>query len=214
MPSQFPLGPFLKVIIAANVLVHILLLLLQAQDAAFAQAGFVPFMATAGQWLTLPVPTLLTPLTAAFVHSGLMHLALNMLMFLICGKPLEAALGWRAMAVLYVIGAYVAAAVEWAFDPYSLVPMVGASGAISAVIGAYALVFSEQKVKAIGPVPGYFVRVLWLLAAWTLIQFLFGVAFGLSDGMSLAVGAHIGGFLAGLVLVRPLLRWRYHGARF
>ena len=89
--------------------------------------------------------------------------------------------------------------------------MVGASGAISAVIGAYAMLFGLKKAKAIGPVPALVVHVVWLALAWIGVQVLFGIAMA-SAGVGIAVVAHIGGFIAGLLLARPLLLWRYRRA--
>ena len=156
------------------------------------------------------IPFLLTPLTATLVHGGIAHLLLNMLMLVYCGRQVEAAIGPAALGVLYLVGAYAAAAVQWAFDPQSVSPMIGASGAISAVVAVYALFYGERRARAIGPIPAGAVHVLWLAAAWIGLQLLIGVAgFG---GVAIAVGAHIGGFLAGLVLARPLLLWRYRNA--
>src|SRR3546814_8773469 len=71
--------------------------------------------------------------------------------------------------------------------------------------------FSEQKVRDIGPIPGTVVRVVWLAAAWIVVQLLIGLA-GLGGGPHIAIAAHIAGFLVGLALTRPLLLWRYRGA--
>lgn len=177
----------------------------------YAIAGFIP--GTIGGEVTVvgALPVAITPLSSALLHSGFAHLFLNMIMLLWCGRQVETALGWKLYLLLYVIGAYAAAAAQWALDPASGTAMVGASGAISAVVGMYALVFSEQRVPAIGPIPGHIVRALWLAAAWIGLQALIGIGFsgGIGGNAGVAIGAHIGGFLAGLLLARPLLRWRY-----
>src|SRR3546814_14884310 len=80
--------------------------------------------------------------------------------------------------------------------------MIGASGAISAVMGTYALLYSQNQVKAIGPLSAHAVRILWLAAAWMAIQFMIGIV-GLGGIGRIAIGAHIGGFVAGLLLTRP-----------
>src|SRR3546814_11100732 len=85
--------------------------------------------------------------------------------------------------------------------------MVGASGAISAIIAAYALLFSEQKVRDIGAIPGTVVRVVWLAAAWSGVQLLIGLA-GLGGGPHIALAANIAGFLVGLAIAPPHLLWR------
>ncbi len=181
-------------------------------------AGFIPLRMTE---FGIPsdhmfvVPAWATPLTATLIHGGWAHIALNLVMLVYCGQFVERALGTVGLIVLYGLGAYAAAAGHWAFGPESVSPMIGASGAISAVVGAYALLYGERRAKAIGPVPAGVVHVVWLAAAWIGIQLLMGLAgFGASVGANgpIAIGAHIGGFLAGLVLARPLLMWRYRAA--
>lgn len=176
--------------------------------------GFIP--ASLSVSLVAPhdivmLPFWLTPLSATLVHGGFLHLAFNMVMLVYCGRLLERALGWQGMAALYVIGAYAGAAGHWAFEPSSAAPMIGASGAISAILAGYAMLFAERPVPAIGPIPSRVVRIAWLAAAWIAIQLLIGFASG-GGGSGIAIGAHIGGFAAGLLLARPLLLWRYRNA--
>lgn len=177
-------------------------------------AGFVPATVTtavnAPAGLAL-LPVWLTPLTATLVHGGFIHLALNMVMIVYCGRMLERALGSVGVVVLYGAGAYGAAAAQWALDPGSLTPVIGASGAASALIAAFAMLFAERPVPAIGPFPSRVVRIAWLAAAWIGIQTLVGIATA-SGGQQVAIGEHIGGFIAGLLLARPLLMWRYRHA--
>jgi membrane associated rhomboid family serine protease len=176
-------------------------------------AGFIParidgVALPAG--LSFAAPVWLTPLTATLIHGGWAHLAFNLLMFVFCGREAERAVGAGGIAILYLVGAYAAAATQWAFAPASAVPMIGASGAISAVVGAYAVLFGRRRAKRLGPIPAHIVHIVWLAAAWIGIQLLIGFA-GMG-GVTVAIGAHIGGFVAGLVLARPLLRWRYRRA--
>jgi membrane associated rhomboid family serine protease len=157
------------------------------------------------------VPALLTPLSATLVHGGLLHLVMNMVSLIFCGRIVESVIGRAPIAVLYIIGAYGAATAQFLADRASPVPMIGASGAISAVIAVYALLFSRNEVKAIGPIPSHWVRALWLALAWTVLNGLIGVT--TAGGPSpVAAAAHIGGFLIGLALARPLLAWRYRSA--
>lgn len=196
----------------ACVVIFVLLWITGFQIEAIVRAGFVP--ARSGSELILPsgpmVPFLLTPLTSAFLHGGVLHLVFNMVVLLFVGRQLEAPLGTKAVAVLLVAGAYAGAAAQWIADPTSAVPMIGASGAISALIAMFALIFSRTQTPAIGPIPAHWVRALWLAAAWIGLQLLIGFAGG--DFGAVAIWAHVGGFLAGLFLARPLLRWRF-GAR-
>ena len=179
----------------------------------FIRAGFIParfgseLIASPGTM----VPFILTPLTSAFLHAGWLHLVFNMIILLFIGRQLEAPLGAKAMGVLLVVGAYAGAFAQYLADPASAVPMIGASGAISALIAVFALIFSRSQTKAIGPIPAHWVRALWLAAAWIGLQLLLGFSGG-GDFGAIAIWAHVGGFLAGLILARPLLRWRF-GAR-
>ena len=185
-------------------------------------AGFIP--ARVGQpdlfdhaGLPIPlVPVWLTPLTSALLHGGLVHLGFNLVIFLYCGRLVEQVIGARLLWLLYGIGAYAAAAGQWLIGPSVAIPMIGASGAISTVIGAYALLFGRQEVRAWGPVPARVVRMLWLGAGWVFLQTLIGIATSAGgmgmpgeEGGGIAIGAHIGGFLAGMLLTMPLLRARF-----
>lgn len=124
--------------------------------------------------LTIPiVPTWLT-VSSAFLHGGWLHLGFNMLMLLFCGRQVEGVVGGLLILLLYIVGAYAAALGVGARADSG--PMIGASGAISAVVGAYALLFGNREVKAWGPFPASVVRMLWLGAGWTMLQFLSGAA--------------------------------------
>ncbi len=174
------------------------------------QAGFVPLRAVE-PFPFAAVPFVLTPLSATLLHGGLLHLGFNLLMLIFCGRPVEKVLGGGRLALLYGLGAYGAAAAQYAVDPTSGAPMIGASGAVSALVAAYAMLFARGAVRAIGPLSAHLVRALWLAGAWIAIQWLIGKTTG-DDASPIATAAHVGGFLVGLVLVRPLLAWRYRGA--
>ena len=202
-------------LVAFTTLVSVILILLDLVGLAAMSGGFVPGLI--GAHVVFPpdappiLPVWLTPLSATLIHAGFAHILLNMVVLIVCGRAVEHALGWRGVAILYVVGAYAAAAGQRLQDPGSNTPMVGASGAISALLAAYALLYGKSRARAIGPVPARVVTVLWLAAAWIGVQLLTGLA-GLGGGPLVAIGAHIGGFLAGLALARPLLLWRYREA--
>lgn len=172
--------------------------------------GFVPGRVLGDVVAAGALPVVLTPLTATLIHGDVFHLAFNMLMLIWCGRQVEPALGGKLLMLLYVLGAYGAALGQWALGPADAAVSIGASGAISAVVAVYALVFSEQPVRAIGPIPSHIVRALWLGAAWIGFQALIGIAMR-GTGGGIAIGMHIGGFMTGLLLARPLLRRRFRG---
>jgi membrane associated rhomboid family serine protease len=185
--------------------------LLGAGQALAFWAGFIParVAGVAGdEWMA---PVFLTPLTAAFVHAGAIHLAFNLLIHLFCGRAVEGLVGGRQLLLLFVVGAYAAAALQYVVDPQGIVPMVGASGAISALLGAYALLFGRNRVKVANPTLALWLNALWLMAAWIALQLVIGFTFS-TTGMRIAIAAHIGGFVAGLALAKPLLMLRWRGA--
>ena len=165
------------------------------------QAGFVPIRVTESMSLQA-VPVALTPLTATLLHSGWLHLGFNMLMLVFCGRQLEGVVGSGRMLLLYALGAYGAAVAHYMVEPASSVPLIGASGAISAVLAAYALLFGRD-VSRIGPIPGLVVRAAWLAAAWIAIQWLLETVAG--TGANVSNAGHVGGFIVGLIAVAPMM---------
>lgn len=174
--------------------------------------GFIPLRVTEGLAVPGMLPAIVTPFTSILLHADLFHVGLNLIMLLICGAEVERAIGRRGMLILYVVGAIAAAAAHWAVDPRSQVPVIGASGAISAVVGGSALLFGRNQVRVGNAAVAKAIHVTWLAASWIGLQLLLGYATRSTDGPSIAVIAHIGGFLAGLVFVKPLLRLQWRNA--
>ena len=185
--------------------------LLGADSRAAVVLGVIPARLSGLIEITPAVPAWLTPLSSTLVHGGALHLALNMLMLVWCGTKVERILGSGGVLMLYLVGAYTAAIAQWISSPVSPTPMIGASGAISAVIGAFALSFGQQKRIVRSASLNRTLNALWLLAAWIALQIMTGLLAGV-QGFLLATPAHIGGFVAGLLLQRPLLLWRYRKA--
>ena len=200
-----------NVIAIVTALAWVIALVIGKSEQAALALGFIPARLS-GVVVPWPaVPTILTPLTATLVHSGLIHLGFNLLVFVWCGAAVERVLGITGLLVLYVVGAYAAALAQWGVDPSGTVPMVGASGAISAVIGAFALSFGRAKRITSSPTLNRWINAAWLMAAWIVLQLMMGWLAG-GQGYLLATPAHVGGFAVGLVLQRPLLLWRYRKA--
>jgi membrane associated rhomboid family serine protease len=200
------------VVIAALIaLAFVVAATLGLQREAAIVFGFIPARLSGAPILWTAAPVWLTPLTATLVHSGLMHLGFNLLIFVFCGLAVERVLGRAGLTALFLAGAYASALAQWAVDPSLVVPMVGASGAVSAVIGAYSLSFGRPRRITQSPRLNRWINALWLLVAWIVLQLMTGYLAG-TQGLLLATPAHIGGFLAGLLLQRPILLWRYRGA--
>jgi len=179
-------------------------------EAAIAM-GFIPDRWSGAVMLTPAVPAFLTPLSATLVHANLLHLALNLIILIWCGTQVERVLGPKALVFIYLVSAYVAALAQWLVEPYAQVPMVGASGAISGVIGAFALSFGQQRKIVRSEPVNRMLNAAWLLVAWIVLQLMTAMLAGM-QGVLLATPAHVGGFIAGLLLQRPLLMWRYRNA--
>jgi membrane associated rhomboid family serine protease len=200
-----------NIIALVTAIAWVVAVALGASDQAALSMGFIPARVSGLQVPWVAVPTVLTPLSATLVHSGLIHLGFNLLIFVWCGNAVERVLGKTGLIVLYLIGAYAAAAAQWGVAPTGTVPMIGASGAISAVIGAFALSFGRAKRVTSSPALNRWINALWLLIAWVVLQLMMGWLGG-QQGFLLATPAHMGGFAAGLLLQRPLLLWRYRKA--
>lgn len=196
---------------AVTLAVSLLVFALGATDRAAFVFGLVPARLLGTYHLQPAIPAWLTPLSATLVHGGLAHLLLNLLALVFFGLAVERVLGAFGFAVLYLVGAYASGLAQFAIDPRAIDPMIGASGAISALIGAYGLMFGMPKKVTGRPGADRVIHALWLAVSWTLLQIAFGWLMG-EQGMLLATPAHVGGFLVGLALQRPLLLWRYRKA--
>ncbi|HEU4809769.1 MAG TPA: rhomboid family intramembrane serine protease [Sphingomicrobium sp.] len=185
--------------------------LLGLNEAAAIAMGFIPERLNGAVVLGPSVPAFLTPLTATLVHAGVVHLAFNLLILIWCGIQVERVLGPGPLLLIYAVSAYVAAMAQWLVTPHGTVPMVGASGAISGIIGAFALSFGQQRQIVKSRSLNRMINAAWLLAAWIVLQIMTGMLAGF-QGVLVATPAHVGGFLSGLLLQRPLLIWRYRRA--
>lgn len=202
-----PPTPATNAIVIATVAAYALVWLSGMAQTVDMLGGFIPVRAS-GYILPGALPLWITPLTATLLHGGIIHLGFNMLMLVFCGRMVESAIGPAGLLLLYLAGAYVAAGAQYLAGPYDASPMIGASGAISAIFAGYALLYGKPRGFAGHPVLGMAVNILWLAAAWIGVQFLMGLAFA-NLGMAIATAAHVGGFIAGLALIKPLLIWRH-----
>ncbi|NNE67496.1 MAG: rhomboid family intramembrane serine protease [Pyrinomonadaceae bacterium] len=148
-----------------------------------------------------PLPVYFNFLTSMFMHGDFMHLGGNMLFLWIFGDNIENLIGHIRFAVFFLICGFAAAVAQVVMGPDSIIPMVGASGAISGVLGGYVLLFPNRKVRAL------LFRFYTTIPAWMALGFWIGMQlflgyFNTSEGGGVAYAAHIGGFAAGLVLIK------------
>ncbi len=144
-------------------------------------------------------------ITSMFLHGGWMHLIGNMLYLWIFGNNIEDVMGHGRFVIFYGLCGIVAALSHATIDPQSVIPMVGASGAISGILGAYLLLYPRAKVLVLIPL-GFFSQMIHVPAAivlglWFVMQILSGGMSLGTEGGGVAFFAHIGGFLAGMVLI-------------
>ena len=172
------------------------------------QFGAIPSVIFGSQ--TLPselvaIPASFSIFTSMFLHGGFMHLIGNMLYLWIFGNNIEDAMSHGRFVVFYLLTGVVASMSHFLTDVSSEIPTIGASGAISGVLGAYILLYPRARVLVLIPL-GFFMRVMYIPAGFVLgfyfvIQ-LFQGTFSLGEGGGgVAWFAHIGGFIAGLLLV-------------
>ena len=154
-------------------------------------------------------PWWLTIFTSMFLHGGLLHLGGNMLFLWIFGNNIEDSMGRPRFVAFYLLGGIAAVAAQTAIDPNSTAPTVGASGAIAAVLGGYALLYPRARVVTLVFIVIFFtileLPALLVLGLWFLIQLFYGAAeLGqpLGGGGGVAYFAHIGGFAFGLIAIK------------
>lgn len=220
--SEIRIIPFVTyAIIALNVLVFVLLQQLGNNDAftyAFSLVpkeittgtdlqGLIPITDSAGRILgkipLQPTPSIyLTLLSSMFMHGDIMHIFGNMLFLWIFADNIENRIGHFRFAIFYLICGFAAACGQILMDTNSVIPMLGASGAISGVLGGYLLLFPNKQVRAImfnfvmTTIPAFVALGLWI--GFQLLQ---GYLTSNAQG-GVAYAAHIGGFVAGLLLIK------------
>ena len=188
----------------------------------FLKFGFIPSELSEGRKyqflfdgtdIASPVPTWATLFSCMFIHGGFLHLAGNMLFLWVFGNSMERHLGPVRFLLLYLATGVAATLSHLAIETQSQVPLIGASGAVSGVLGAYLMTFPYNRIRAL--IVMILITVIempaiWLLGAWFLWQLFQGLtSLGLSNSVSVAFFAHVGGFVAGALLIaagRLLLR--------
>lgn len=193
-------------LIVVNVAVFIYQMSLGREMNSFIlQFGMIPSDIVAGR-------NLYTLFSSMFVHGGFLHILGNMLFLWIFGDNVEDAFGHFGYLLMYIASGLAGAGVQILTAMNSKIPTIGASGAISGILGAYFILYPRAKVLALVPI-FFFIRIMNLpafifLGFWFLLQLLYGSA---GDGSGVAFFAHVGGFVAGVLmafLVRNRIRRR------
>ena len=203
IPSRTTPGVTITLIVL-NVFVYLFGLMLpeRSRDAFIVAFGLIPAYFS-----------LFNVLTSMFVHGGFAHLAGNMLFLWIFGDNVEDRLGHLRFVFFYVACGIAAALAQTLLQPNSLIPMVGASGAIAGVMGAYLVLYPHSRVLMLFPFPVFLFELpaVVFLAIWFVVQFLNGInqlpvfeRDAISGGV--AFWAHVMGFVSGLILVVFLKR--------
>jgi membrane associated rhomboid family serine protease len=197
-------------LIAINVLIFLYQASLgpRAEQLFVYQYGAIPAVVTGAE--TLPeriaaIPPLLSLFTNMFLHGGWMHLIGNMWYLWIFGDNIEEAMGRLRYLLFYLLAGLLASISHVLSNAGSTLPSIGASGAISGVLGAYLLIYPRSRILTLIFL-GFFSRLIYIpagfvLGFWFLLQLLSGSAAGGQDAGGVAFWAHIGGFVAGMLLV-------------
>lgn len=200
-------------LVGANLLVFLLQLQIglaegQAASIAFIERlGLVPaYLLTPTLWSAMPISAPLTVFTSMFVHGSLLHLLGNLLYLWVFGDNVEDAMGSIRFLAFYLSCGVGAAITQAAMATDSIVPMVGASGAIAGVLGAYLVLYPRAKVLTLVFLI-FFIRLIYLpaivlLGLWFLIQLVSATG---GNDVGVAWYAHVGGFVMGLLLIRSFI---------
>lgn len=179
----------------------------QANNGAVFSLGVIPAVLFDNKSLPAGLdvlPAWMTIFTSMFLHGGWMHLIGNMLYLWIFGNNVEDVMGHRRFIVFYLICGVAAVMSHALVNPESEIPMIGASGAISGVLGAYLLLYPRARVLVVIPVFIFIhtarVAAGWVLGFWFVLQ-VFNSLTTTSQQGGVAFGAHIGGFVAGMILI-------------
>tara|TARA_B100000427_G_C15352745_1_gene526219 strand:- start:55 stop:759 length:705 start_codon:yes stop_codon:yes gene_type:complete len=173
----------------------------------FYSYGLIPSVLTGHNQLPIDlytIPAFATIFSSMFMHGGFMHLAGNMLYMWIFADNIEDNLGPSKFLIFYLLSGIGAAMAQVIVDTQSQVPMVGASGAIGGVLGAYLINHPNARVLVLIPF-GFFsqlikIRALYVLGFWFILQFINSSMMS-SSGGGVAYAAHIGGFVSGMILI-------------
>ena len=205
----------LRGIIILNIAVFIFeqLLTPQGRLALFHLLGVVPARFFHPEWAVAsgyPDALILPFFSYMFLHSGWLHIILNMWMLWIFADNIEDAMGHGRFIVFYLVCGLIAIGIQMAINPSASAPVIGASGAVAGIMGAYMLLYPHGQVLTLFPViiiPFFFkIPASLFLGLWFILQIFTGVADHFGAGtQKVAWAAHVGGLVAGMILARLLV---------
>ncbi len=205
-------------LIIACTLIFFWQISLPARDAQIAVYAFGMIPAVLFGDAELPpqfatVPATLSVITSMFLHGGWLHLIGNMLYLWIFGNNIEDAMGHRRFIVFYLLAGIAAALTQAVQDPTSIVPMIGASGAIGGILGGYIMLFPRARILVLVPLGVIFftmrIPALVVLGIWFALQFYLSTTSVTGAPGGVATWAHVGGFVAGVILIIPFRDKRF-----
>lgn len=199
-------------LIAINCLVFLYMIMQGGRDFTImtVQFGFIPYELVNSAELTpqIPASTYLTPFTSMFMHGGFMHLIGNMLVLWIYGNNVEDYFGPIKFIIFYILAGLAAIGLYTIFGPNSDIPLVGASGAIAGLMGAYMILHPKAKITVL--IIFFFIQFVHLpakivLAVWFAMQLFMSLSSS-STGGGVAWMAHIGGFVFGYIILKLMVK--------
>jgi len=215
--SRIPIFTVGLIIINCLVYFYQMTLPAQAENLFIYRYGLIPIEISHFSDMTpdVPFPVFLSPFTSMFMHADLWHLGGNMLYLWIFGNNIEDYLGHFKFLIFYFISGLAAVTLFVAIDPSGEIPLIGASGAIAGVLGAYLVLFPKSRILTLIWII-FFIRLLWLpaiflLGYWFILQLIMGLSSFGSSGGGVAWFAHIGGFTFGWLAIR-IYRRRFRPA--
>lgn len=193
-------------LIALNIIAFFLEITTVDPDAFITKYALIPAMINFGDFSTL------TPfVTSMFLHGGIIHIASNMLFLWVFGDNVEGELNPFTYLLLYLGSGIIGSLAQYMMAPASPVPMLGASGAVAGVLGAYMLLFPNHRVRTLILLPFFFtiteISAVFMIGYWIVLQLISGIGvLGIDMGQTggVAYFAHIAGFLAGIVFITIL----------
>lgn len=200
-PKRFP---FLNVaIILLTIYGFVLQIISPSQEAFISQYALIPSLINLGN-----PQTLIPFLTSMFLHGGILHIVSNMWFLWVFGDNVEGHTGFFLYPFLYLASGIVGSITQYSLMPDSSIPMLGASGAVAGILGAYFVLFAHSRIKTLVPFFGFFTFInlpaSFMLGYWFVLQ-LFSGAVSLpfsSESGGIAFFAHVGGFATGVIFAK------------